>query len=166
MWCTWNANKKRQNAKTKSVNLLYNFSQKQENRTNLAMILESLLVTRDRPEAVQTSWASATNARISLLTFFLIGHTAKSRLFYNNLHTHPFNGPFQGIPRWSGTRKVKLIWILLKQETVSGSGISRAICKSAPCSRQITMPAPHRSIIIYNNNNNDRLTAFDPGQPG
>ena len=28
------------------------------------------------------------------------------------------------------------MWILLKQETVSGSGISRAICKSAPRSRQ------------------------------
>jgi len=33
---------------------------------------------------------------------------------------------------------VKPIWILLKQETVSGSGISWAICKSAPRSRQIT----------------------------
>jgi len=33
-----------------------------------------------------------------------------------------------------GTRKVKPIWILLKQETVSGSGIRWAICKSAPCS--------------------------------
>jgi len=30
----------------------------------------------------------------------------------------------------------------MKQETVSGSGISWAICKSAPCSRQITMPCP------------------------
>ena len=29
------------------------------------------------------------------------------------------------------------------QETVSGSGISWAICKSAPRSRQITTPAPH-----------------------
>ena len=28
---------------------------------------------------------------------------------------------------------------------MSGSGIRRAICKSAPCSRQITMPAPHHS---------------------
>jgi len=28
----------------------------------------------------------------------------------------------------------------LKQETVSGSGISWAICKYAPCPRQITMP--------------------------
>jgi len=40
------------------------------------------------------------------------------------------------------TQKVKPIWILLKQETVSGSGISWAICKSAPRSRQITKPAP------------------------
>jgi len=42
---------------------------------------------------------------------------------------------FPGLPRWVGTRKVKPIWILLKQETVSGSGISWAICKSAPYSR-------------------------------
>ena len=28
---------------------------------------------------------------------------------------------------------------------MSGSGISWAICKSAPCSRQITTPAPHHS---------------------
>jgi len=34
------------------------------------------------------------------------------------------------------------MWILLKQETVSGSGISWAIYKSAPRSRQITTPAP------------------------
>jgi len=30
---------------------------------------------------------------------------------------------------------------------VSGSGISWAICKSAPRSRQITSPAPHRSVF-------------------
>ena len=29
-----------------------------------------------------------------------------------------------------------------------GSGISRAICKSAPSSRQITMPAPHHWLLI------------------
>ena len=54
---------------------------------------------------------------------------------------------FPGLPRWAGTRKVKPIWILLKQETVSGSGISWAICKSSPCSRQITMPAAHHSVF-------------------
>ena len=30
---------------------------------------------------------------------------------------------------------------------MSGSGISWAVCKCAPCSRQITTPAPHRSIF-------------------
>ena len=62
-------------------------------------------------------------------------------------NTHPFNGPFPGLPRWAGTRKVKSVWILLKQETVSGSDISWAICKSAPCSRQITTPTPHHSVF-------------------
>jgi len=57
---------------------------------------------------------------------------------------HPFNGPLSGIIQVSWYQKVKLILILLKQETVSGSGISWAICKSAHRSRQITMPAPHR----------------------
>ena len=36
-----------------------------------------------------------------------------------------------GLPGWAGTRNVKPIWILLKQETVSGSGISWAVCKSS-----------------------------------
>ena len=67
--------------------------------------------------------------------------------YYTHTHKNPFNGPFLGLPRWAGTRKVKPIWILLKQETMSGSGISLAICKSAPRSRQITTPAPHHSVF-------------------
>jgi len=35
---------------------------------------------------------------------------------------------------------------LLEQEIVSGSGISWAICKSAPQPRQTTMPASHHSF--------------------
>jgi len=53
------------------------------------------------------------------------------------LHTR-FNGPFSGTTRvsqYQSTRKVKPIWISLKQETVSGIGIIWAICKSAPRSR-------------------------------
>jgi len=42
---------------------------------------------------------------------------------------------FPGLRGSADTRKVKPTWILLKQETVSGSGISWAICKSAPRSR-------------------------------
>ena len=37
---------------------------------------------------------------------------------------------------------------LLEQEIVSGSGISWAICKSAPRSRQITTPASHHSVFL------------------
>ena len=66
---------------------------------------------------------------------------------YKYTYTHPFNGPLSGTTRVAGTRKVRLIWILLKQETVSGSGISWAICKSASSSRQITMRAPHHSVF-------------------
>jgi len=69
-----------------------------------------------------------------------------------HLHTHTHTHTrlvalFLGLPRSAGTRKVKPIWILLKQETVSGSGISWAVCKSATRSRQITMPSPHHSIF-------------------
>ena len=71
--------------------------------------------------------------------------TAHIRLPHSLQHTHTrLTALCPGQPGWAGTRKVNPIWILLKQETVSGSGISWAICKSAPCSRQITMPAPHR----------------------
>ena len=63
-------------------------------------------------------------------------------------HTHAcLTALFPGIPRWAGTRKVKPIWILLKQETVSGSGVSWAICKSAPHFRQTTTPAPYHSVF-------------------
>jgi len=47
--------------------------------------------------------------------------------FDTHTHTHahtPFNGPLSGTTRVGRHQKVKPIWILLKQETVSGSGIS------------------------------------------
>jgi len=40
------------------------------------------------------------------------------------------------------------MWILLKQETVSGSGISWSMCKSASRFRQIIMPVPHHSSFF------------------
>ena len=67
---------------------------------------------------------------------------------HTHTHTHTrLTALFPGLPRSAGTRKVKPIWILLKQESVSGSGFSWAICKSAPHSRQITTPAPHHSVF-------------------
>jgi len=68
----------------------------------------------------------------------------------NLQHTHTrtrLTALCPGLPRSAGTRKVKPTWILLKQETVSGSSISWAICKSALRSRQITTPTPHHSVF-------------------
>jgi len=62
-------------------------------------------------------------------------------------HTHPFNSAFSGTTRVGRCQKVKPISILLKQETMSGSGISWDICESATCSRQVTMPASHHSVF-------------------
>ena len=74
-----------------------------------------------------------------------LGSNRSHRASVHHTHTHTrLTALFPGLP---GTRKVKPIWILLKQETASGSGISWAICKSAPCSRQITTPATHHSVF-------------------
>ena len=95
---------------------------------------------------------------------------AKDRIWFGNAmcpqnfvnllteHTHArLTALFSGLFRWAGTKKVKPIWILLKQETVSGSGISWAICKSAPCSRQTTTRTP--PLCFY------RPDALPAGQP-
>ena len=74
------------------------------------------------------------NSRVYQFVKFVNTHTCLTALF-------------PGLPGWAGTRKVKSIWILLKQGTVSGNGISWAVCKSAPRSRQITTPAPHHSVF-------------------
>jgi len=62
-------------------------------------------------------------------------------------HTHQFNGPFSGTTQVSRYQKGKTNLDFTEQETVSGSGISWAIYKSAPRSRQITTPAPHHSVF-------------------
>jgi len=70
-------------------------------------------------------------------------------LTHTHTHTHTrLAALFSGLPRWAGTRKVKPIWILLKQETVSGSEICWAICKFAPRTRQINMPGPNHSSFL------------------
>jgi len=77
-----------------------------------------------------------------------VGRTHTHTHARTHTHTPPFNGPFSGTTQVGRyTRKVKPIWILLKQETVSGRGISWAICQSASRSRQITTPVPHHSVF-------------------
>ena len=86
---------------------------------------------------------------------------SKPNATHTHTHTH-LTALFPGLPRWAGTRKVKANWILLKQETVSGSGISSAICKSASRSRQILLRYPtaqcnwrhknqrHKKVLLHN----------------
>ena len=74
---------------------------------------------------------------------------------YVILEKRPLNGCCcSGTTRVSWYQKGKPIWILLKQETVSGSGISM----SAPCSRQTTTPTPYHSVFY-------RLDALSDAQP-
>ena len=89
-------------------------------------------------------------------------------------NTHPFNGPLSRTTQVSRYQKCNTNldfteardsesqwhWIILNQETVSGSGISWAVCKTAPRSRQITMPAPHHSVF-YRPDALPRLQCFD-----
>jgi len=59
----------------------------------------------------------------------------------------PFNGLFSRTTRVSQYQKGKTNLYFTEARDMSGSGISRAICKSAPRSRQIIMPAPHHSLF-------------------
>ena len=56
------------------------------------------------------------------------GYIAKAIGSVTHAHTHPFNGPFSGTTQVSRYQKGKSNLDLLKQETVSGSGISWTIC--------------------------------------
>jgi len=88
-----------------------------------------------------------TNTPSPIFTGRMLFKTPKSTVS-KHTHTHIHLTAFcPGLLRWASTRKVTPIWISLKQETVSGSGISWAICKSAPLFRQITTPAPHHSVF-------------------
>ena len=71
-----------------------------------------------------------------------------SSFHWQHTHTHTrLTALLPGLPGWAGTKKVKPISILLKQQTVSGGSTSWAIRKSAPHSRQITTLASHHSIF-------------------
>jgi len=59
-------------------------------------------------------------------------------------HTHSFNGPLSPTTRVSWYQKGKTN---LDVTEARDRGVSWAVCTSAPCSRRITMPAPHRSVF-------------------
>ena len=71
-------------------------------------------------------------------------------LTYQTTTTATVYGPWtlSGTTQVSWYQKDKTNLDLLQQETVSGSGIRWAICKSALCPRQITTPASHHSVFL------------------
>ena len=91
--------------------------------------------------------------RLVLLFFFRLDPMTQRQEVETRLTALFGDYPGQPVPE-----KVKPIWILPKQETVSGTGISWAICKSAPRSRQITTTAPHYSVFYRP----DALSATQP----
>ena len=84
------------------------------------------------------------------LWYSLFTMNCSTQQYSTHTHTHTHTSLmafFSGTTRVSRYQKVKPIWILLEQETVSGSGISWVICKSAPRSRQITTPTPTTQVF-------------------
>ena len=87
--------------------------------------------------SLKTDMAFEQHCLQTLLSRGAVRNTEGAR---SRAHTHTHTrlmALFPGLPGLARTRKVKPIWILLKHETVSGNGISWAICKSASRSRQI-----------------------------
>ena len=100
------------------------------------------------PDCCHISWTLWSVQASSSVCFCSQTWNVYERSPVTHTHTHTrLTALCLGLPGWADTRKVKPIWILLKQQTVSGSRIRWAICKSAPRSRQITMPVPHRSVF-------------------
>jgi len=79
----------------------------------------------------------------------------------NQPHMHLFYVPLNFVRDYPGEPVPEPIWSLLKQETVTGKGISWAICKSAPHHRQISTPACHHSVVCRQ----DALPAAQPTVP-
>ena len=61
-------------------------------------------------------------------------------------HAHTFNGSLSGTTQVSRYQKGKAN---LDFTEARDSGVSWAICKSAPRSKQTTTPAPHHSYVFY-----------------
>jgi len=67
---------------------------------------------------------------------------------HTHTHTHPFDGPLSGTTQVSRHQKGKTnLDFTEARDSVSGSGISWAIRKSAPRLRQKTKQTPHHSVF-------------------
>jgi len=83
------------------------------------------------------------------ILIYIINHTIDQSIkisintVHTHTHTHPFNGPSSETTRVSRYQKSKPIWILLKQETASGSGIrwvDMQVCTSLQTDNHASTP--------------------------
>jgi len=71
-----------------------------------------------------------------------------SYIFFTQTHIHTrLTALFLGLPRWAGTRKVKTYLDFTEARDSEWQWHQLALCKSAPCFRQTTTPAPHHSVF-------------------
>ena len=73
-------------------------------------------------------------------------HTHARTHARTHTHTHPFNGPLSRTTRVSRYLKGKTNLDFTEARDSEWQWHQLGICKSAPCSTQITMPAPHRFL--------------------
>ena len=91
--------------------------------------LASLLDNMQKPfTEAQVRWV----LRVLLVHIHAAAHWCKSVQTQTHTHTS-LTALFLGLPRWASTRKVKPVWILLKQETVSGTKVKVAGPGGANC---------------------------------
>ena len=84
-----------------------------------------------------------------------------SKLLKEHTHSHTrLTALCPGLPGWASTRRVKQIWILLKQETVCGSVIICAICKYAPRSKVQTERVSLTSLFQTENHASTQSLSF------
>ena len=66
---------------------------------------------------------------------------------HTNTHTHPFNGPFSRTTQVGRYQKGRTNLDFTEARDSEWQWHQLGICKSAPRSRQITMPTPHHSVF-------------------
>jgi len=109
-------------------------------QTTFGLGLELGLLLLDGPYMISLPVSGLLLQHVYLALFPRYYHFSSVHETRIRTQKHPFYGPLDFVRDYPGKLLPEPMWILLKQETMSVSGISWAIYKSAPHRRQITMP--------------------------
>ena len=98
------------------------------------------------PRSRQTATSKPHHSTFTGRTLFLTSNQQCQR-DGDETYVHPFNGPLSGTTQVSQYQKGKTNLDFTEAKDSECSGISWAICKSAPSSRETTTPAPHHKVL-------------------